>query len=245
MPGPADRPSAFKEENVSHSLCLLAAALLAGQTPAGQPPAMPADGASAGVVTGSPASPRWQSGPVYESPENNRGGLLSRIAGRIRGLFRSEEPAPPWHVETMPAPAARPAGAPAAGAVEESDGPPTMNEPPLASPSAGPAAPGPLPAITQPAPKLTAPGHDEQYHNIAGRLAYLPSGGGTWLLHYGDNGADRVGGLVILSPVARMDGLRNGDLVSVQGELLNERPEAGFGAPVYRAYEVTFIQHAD
>jgi hypothetical protein len=187
-----------------------------------------------------------------------RGGLFSRLAARIHHLFHhDEELATPWQVETVPGQPVWPGRNTVGDAVELSEVPATAGEPPLAGQSVpnpvgttvpvldGPVAPGPLQATGVAAPKLSSPGHDEQYHNITGRLAFLASGGGIWMVRYGDPDSDRFGGLVVLATAANMDGLRNGDMVAIQGELLNPRPDHALGAPIFRASEVTLIEHAE
>jgi hypothetical protein len=56
---------------------------------------------------------------------------------------------------------------------------------------------------------------------------------------------DRHGGSVILAPAVEMQNFREGDLVSVQGRILNEgRNSEHIPCPVYRASEVILIERS-
>jgi hypothetical protein len=269
---------------VTHSLCLLTAALLTAQTPsAWQMQSAPAPAAApvTGYSYGSPSA-GWQPAPAYEAPPE-RHGLLSRLAHRVRGWFQEDEPSSPAPIQgPWPAPVIYPKAkaAPAGEIIEEQSAPagPVEREPPLnrrpvrlsapapvavsdvqglapgASLGNADRTPGtrildePLPpgeqVIEKGSPTLPArAGHDAQYHRVTGRLAFLPSGGGTWMVRYADSDTDRYGGLLELSTSASMDGLHSGDLVTVEGEIVNSSTAEDAQAPLFRAHTVCLVEH--
>jgi hypothetical protein len=241
---------------------LITAALLTAQAPVGPAPA-------AGYSTyGEPAASR-QFVPVSDGSYERRG-LLSRLGQRLHNLFGpSEDQAYGAPVRSyFQAPVIQQQGpAPAPGEISEEQSAPVEAEPPLAGQPQKATAPAPIPVtdaqglppgaqviegplptgaevIEEPARKLPAQaGHDEPYHRITGRLAFVPSGGGTWLIRYADEGADRFGGLVELSTAASMTDLHNGDLVTAEGEMLNADAGSGLRAPLFRAHTVRLVEH--
>jgi hypothetical protein len=79
-------------------------------------------------------------------------------------------------------------------------------------------------------------------------LTYVHSGtGGMWVLRYATvDTEDRFGGSVVLSPTVEMRNFREGDLVSVRGEVLNEgRATNILGAALYRPSHIDMIDRAD
>jgi hypothetical protein len=91
-------------------------------------------------------------------------------------------------------------------------------------------------------------GHDANYGWLNGQLYRLQAGANTlWVVRYaGADEQDRHGGSVILAPAVEMQNFREGDLVSVQGQILNEgRSSEHIPCPVYRASEVSLIERGD
>jgi hypothetical protein len=82
------------------------------------------------------------------------------------------------------------------------------------------------------------------YSRVTGQLSYVHTGGGLWVVRYAPiDGEDRYGGSVVLAPVVSMDHFKEGDLVSLTGEVLNDGQRASrfLGGPLYRATSVTLI----
>ncbi|CAN5368106.1 hypothetical protein BH10PLA2_BH10PLA2_09920 [soil metagenome] len=80
-------------------------------------------------------------------------------------------------------------------------------------------------------------GHDADYRHITGQLAYVHADKGLGVVRYAPvDREDRYGGSVVLSPVINMDTYRDGDLVTISGEILNDgRATRYLGGPAYRA----------
>jgi hypothetical protein len=226
---------------VSQTFCLITAALLAGQAPEMRVAPVPADG----IITSNPgcncnrgmSEGTWQQGRIYQEP-SERGGLFSRLGRRLRSLFGDDEQSEPMPngpqrqvIETPPTPA------------------PVINsEPPLAGQSQGQpvkvtvrSSPAPQAQITSVQPQAGVQIIEEkQGTTLTGRLAFLPANGGTWMVRHGDG----QGGLAVLSTSANMDGFRNGDLVTVEGDFQNGQAPSGLGAPIFRAHTVRVLEHA-
>jgi len=81
------------------------------------------------------------------------------------------------------------------------------------------------------------------YSRITGQLFFVHADGGLWVLRYAPLGQeDPYGGGVILARNRQMDGYRDGDLVTIRGEILNEKASAKMGAPLYRAQSIELIE---
>ncbi len=80
------------------------------------------------------------------------------------------------------------------------------------------------------------------YSWITGQLFYVHADGGRWVLRYAPLGQeDPHGGGVILARDRQMDSYREGDLVRVKGEFLDERPSLYLGAPLYRTSDIELV----
>ncbi len=79
-------------------------------------------------------------------------------------------------------------------------------------------------------------GHDAEYHRITGQLIYVHADKGLWVVRYAPvDREDRYGGSVVLAPVVNMDAYQDGDLVTINGDILNEgRASRYLGGPAYR-----------
>jgi hypothetical protein len=84
------------------------------------------------------------------------------------------------------------------------------------------------------------------YSWLTGQLFYVHADGGLWVLRYAaPSGEDRNGGGVVLVRDRQMDSYRHGDLVKVQGELLDARGSKSLGAPLYRATSIQLLDRGD
>lgn len=89
------------------------------------------------------------------------------------------------------------------------------------------------PAVKEtPVPKMS---HDEKYRWLIGRLQRVHSPKHEWKLRYAPlDQHDQWGGSVVLAQDARLDDWNDGDLVYIEGEILNERPSVYLTGPLYR-----------
>lgn len=90
-------------------------------------------------------------------------------------------------------------------------------------------------------------GAAEDYSWITGQLFYIHADGGRWVLRYaGVDQEDKYGGSVVLKPAAEMKNFREGDLVSVNGEVLTDgRASKYLGGPLYRVTSISMMDRAD
>lgn len=90
-------------------------------------------------------------------------------------------------------------------------------------------------------------GHETDYSWITGHLFYVRADGGRWVLRYGQaDEVDKFGGSVVLAPVVEMRNYREGDLVCVTGEVLDEgRASRSLGGPLYRVNTISMVERAD
>ena len=140
--------------------------------------------------------------------------------------------------------------------------PPTPDTPhaPVGQPAGAPAAApqGPINKVShQPAPRLQIPvrpayreriGHDEKYAWVTGQLVRLQGERDmVWVLVYATpEEQDPHGGALLLTTAADMRNYRDGDLVSVQGRLLNGgRPSEQLGLPMYSASDINLVERGD
>jgi hypothetical protein len=89
-------------------------------------------------------------------------------------------------------------------------------------------------------------GHEIDYSWITGQLTYIRTAGGRWVVRYAPLGqVDRYGGSVVLAPTVEMKNYREGDMVRVHGEILNEgRAVPGLGGALYRVNMIFMIDRA-
>jgi hypothetical protein len=90
-------------------------------------------------------------------------------------------------------------------------------------------------------------GHEHDYSWICGYLHYVRTAGGRWLVRYAGLGqVDRYGGGVVLTPTVDMKVFREGDLVRIHGEMLDQgRPYPTLGGPLYRVSAITMVERGD
>ena len=175
----------------------------------------------------------------YFRPGPSSFGAFSGLRNRIHSRLHPDE-----DMNAMPAnqviyqPSAMPAAMPQRLA-------PTSAEPPAASPVQPISAEKlDLPIRKQFVNKI---GAAEDYSWITGQLFYVHADGGRWVLRYaGVDQEDKYGGSVVLKPAAEMRNFREGDLVSVNGEILGDtRASKHLGGPLYRVTSISMIERAD
>jgi hypothetical protein len=90
-------------------------------------------------------------------------------------------------------------------------------------------------------------GHEDDFSWITGQLYYLHVDGGIWVVRYASvDTEDKFGGSVVLTAGVPMHNFREGDLVSVRGEILNNgRPAGHVGGALYRPEHIDMVERAD
>ncbi len=83
------------------------------------------------------------------------------------------------------------------------------------------------------------------YSRLTGQLFFVHADGGLWVLRYASlSNEDANGGGVVLARDRQMDSYREGDLVTVHGEILNQRGSRFLGAPLYQASAIELVERA-
>jgi hypothetical protein len=81
------------------------------------------------------------------------------------------------------------------------------------------------------------------YSTVTGELFFVHTDGGRWVLRYAPvSKEDRFGGSVVLARDINMDSFSEGDLVTVAGSILSEKPTFPLGGPLYRASRVALVE---
>jgi hypothetical protein len=90
-------------------------------------------------------------------------------------------------------------------------------------------------------------GHEQDYSWITGHLFYIHANGGQWVVRYAlIDEVDKFGGSVVLAPGVEMRNYREGDLVCVMGDVLNDSRASGSSVgAVYRVNTISLIERAD
>jgi len=84
--------------------------------------------------------------------------------------------------------------------------------------------------------------HAPDYSCVTGQLFYVHADGGLWILRYAPLWQeDTYGGSIILARDLRMDSYREGDLVTVQGEILSKKGSVFLGGPLFRAASIQLV----
>ena len=114
---------------------------------------------------------------------------------------------------------------------------------PVASPIQPVSNPPPRPTSTEIAKQyLPRVGNADDYSWVTGQLFYIHvhSDQGLWFVRYAPvDKEDRYGGSVVLAPATSMSNLREGDLVTIHGEILDQgRASRYLGGPLYRTLSV-------
>jgi len=85
-------------------------------------------------------------------------------------------------------------------------------------------------------------GHAPDYSWVTGQLSYVHADGGLWVLRYAPmDKEDANGGSMVLARDLRMENYREGDLVTLHGEILSQRSTVFLGGPQYRAQSIELI----
>jgi hypothetical protein len=80
------------------------------------------------------------------------------------------------------------------------------------------------------------------YSRLTGRLFYVHADGGLWVLRYAPLAQeDANGGSVILARDRQMNSYREGDLVSVEGQVLSQRGSTHLAAPLYQVRTISLV----
>jgi hypothetical protein len=214
------------EDHVKYSFCVVTAAWLV---------ACPVGGAAA---QGSNAAPSGQ--VTYRIVCQTEPGPLG---GRLRGRLRDFLGLPP-RVGTVQAVRVMPATPTAE--------PPLGAQPPYTAYHQGSVTPATavnLQATSLPiAPKYQDKvGHETDYTWVTGHLFYVHADGGKWVVRYAaPDEVDRHGGSIVLTPTVEMRNFREGDLVNVYGEILdNGQAARPLGAALYRVKSIQMVERAD
>jgi len=81
------------------------------------------------------------------------------------------------------------------------------------------------------------------YSRLTGQLFFVHADGGLWVLRYASlSNEDANGGGVVLARDRQMDSYREGDLVTVHGEVLNQKGSRFLGAPLYQASSIELVE---
>jgi hypothetical protein len=80
------------------------------------------------------------------------------------------------------------------------------------------------------------------YSWVTGQLFFVHADGGLWVLRYAPLAKeDGNGGSVVLARDLKMDSYREGDLVTVSGEIINQKSSLFLGGPMYRARSIQLV----
>jgi hypothetical protein len=78
---------------------------------------------------------------------------------------------------------------------------------------------------------------------LTGQLSYVHADGGLWLLRYAPlSQEDPNGGSVVLARDLSMARFREGDLVTVHGQVISEHSSKFLGAPLYRVNSIQLVE---
>lgn len=84
--------------------------------------------------------------------------------------------------------------------------------------------------------------HAADYSKLTGRLYYVHADGGLWVLRYASLDVDDgKGGSVILARDRQMNHYREGDLVTVEGEVISDKGSTRLGGPLYRVRSIVLV----
>jgi len=85
-------------------------------------------------------------------------------------------------------------------------------------------------------------GHAPNYGSLTGQLFFVHADGGLWVLRYAPLWQeDANGGSMVLAKGLPMDSFREGDLITVRGEIVNRQASAYLGGPLYRVSAIELI----
>lgn len=85
--------------------------------------------------------------------------------------------------------------------------------------------------------------HAADYSSLTGQLFFVHADGGLWVLRYAPLWQeDANGGSMVLARGLTMDSYHEGDLVTVQGAILNQKSSVFLGGPLYRASSINLVE---
>jgi hypothetical protein len=80
------------------------------------------------------------------------------------------------------------------------------------------------------------------YSKMTGQLFYVHADGGLWVLRYAPlSEEDAHGGSVVLARDRMMNNYREGDLVTVQGQVISEKGSTRLGGALYRVQSISLV----
>jgi hypothetical protein len=80
------------------------------------------------------------------------------------------------------------------------------------------------------------------YSKLTGKLYHVHVDGGLWVLRYASlDVEDGKGGSVILARDRQMTKYQEGDLVTVEGEVISDKGSSRLGGPLYRVRSITLV----
>ncbi len=88
--------------------------------------------------------------------------------------------------------------------------------------------------------------HAADYSRLTGQLFFVHADGGLWVLRYAPLSREDVnGGSVILARDRQMNNYREGDLVTVEGQIISKKGSSRLGAPLYRAQTIRLVDRPE
>lgn len=80
------------------------------------------------------------------------------------------------------------------------------------------------------------------YSRLTGQLFYVHADGGLWVLRYASIAEeDANGGSVILAKDSVMNNYREGDLVTVEGQVISKKGSRSLGGPLYQVRSISLV----
>src|SRR5262249_20680856 len=80
------------------------------------------------------------------------------------------------------------------------------------------------------------------YSKLTGQLSYVHADGGLWVLRYASlSTEDANGGSVIINRDSRMNNYREGDLITVEGEIIRKKGSSRLSAPLYQVRTISLV----
>jgi hypothetical protein len=80
------------------------------------------------------------------------------------------------------------------------------------------------------------------YSKVTGQLFFVHIDGGIWVLRYAPlSTEDANGGSVVLPNDRKMNSYREGDLVTVEGKIINQKGYLRLGGPLYQARTISLV----
>ena len=136
---------------------------------------------------------------------------------------------------------------PTTGTVYQTDAPPVAVAQTAPPPEGTTTVTGYRPNLQVPEKHRDKVGHETDYSWITGQLFYVRADGGRWLLRYGHpDEVDKYGGSVVLAPTVEMRNFREGDLICVYGQVIEDgRASRSLGGPLYRTNSISMVERAD